>query len=61
MFHRSELAAYAEDHEFVKSLDETTGGFPLYLRFLIDDLKEAATKNQDVQAVVRNSPGGFKA
>ncbi|MGB7439771.1 MAG: toll/interleukin-1 receptor domain-containing protein [Coleofasciculaceae cyanobacterium] len=56
-----ELAAYAEDNEFVESLDETTDGFPLYLRFLIDDLRQAATKNQDVQAVVRNSPGGFKA
>jgi hypothetical protein len=56
-----ELAVYSEDNEFVTSLDKTTDGFPLYLRFLIDDLKQAATKNQDVQAVVRNSPGGFKA
>lgn len=31
------------------------------LLFAIDDLKQAATKKQDVQAVVRNSPGGFKA
>ncbi|NET08041.1 MAG: ATP-binding protein [Symploca sp. SIO2B6] len=36
----SELAAYSEDDEFVKSLDETTNGFPLYLRYLIDDLKQ---------------------
>ncbi|NEQ70461.1 MAG: hypothetical protein F6K21_34210, partial [Symploca sp. SIO2D2] len=57
----SELAAYSEDNEFVKRLDKTTGGFPLYLHFLIDDLKKAAKKSQDVQAVLRNSPGGFKA
>jgi hypothetical protein len=57
----SELDKYSQDDDFVKNLDETTGGFPLYLRYLIDDLKQAATKNQDVQAVVRNSPGGFKA
>src|SRR4028119_1902074 len=57
----SELAAYAQNEDFVKMLDETTGGFPLYLRFLIDDLRQAATKNQNVREVVRNSPGGFKA
>ena len=57
----SELATYAQDNDFVKKLDETTGGFPLYLRFLIEDLRQAAAKNQDVRAVVRNSPGGFKA
>jgi len=45
----SELAAYAQNEDFVKMLDETTGGFPLYLRFLIDDLKQAATKNQNVR------------
>jgi tetratricopeptide (TPR) repeat protein len=56
-----ELAAYSQDNEFVKSLDKTTGGFPLYLSYLIDDLRQAATKNQDVQAVLRNSPRGFKA
>jgi hypothetical protein len=41
-------------------LDETTGGFPLYLRFLIDDLREAA-KNENVREVVRNSPGGVQS
>ncbi|NEO32172.1 MAG: toll/interleukin-1 receptor domain-containing protein [Symploca sp. SIO3C6] len=56
----SELAIYAQDHEFVKSLDQTTDGFPLYLSYLIDDLKQAATNNQDVQALVRNCPVGFK-
>src|SRR5919199_1824773 len=56
----SELAAYAQNEDFVKMLDETTGGFPLYLRFLIDELRQAAIRNQDVQAVVRNSPRGFK-
>ena len=55
----SELAAYAQNEDFVKMLDETTGGFPLYLRFLIDDLREA--ENENVREVVRNSPGGFKA
>ncbi|MEQ8997733.1 MAG: ATP-binding protein [Coleofasciculus sp. B1-GNL1-01] len=57
----SELVTYSQNQDFVQRLDEITGGFPLYLRYLIDDLRQAAIKCQDVQGVLRNSPGGFKA
>ncbi|MEQ9621144.1 AAA family ATPase [Coleofasciculus chthonoplastes] len=57
----SELVRYSQNQDFVKRLDEITGGFPLYLRYLIDELRQAAIKRQDVQGVLRNSPGGFKA
>ncbi|MEQ9484478.1 MAG: ATP-binding protein [Coleofasciculus sp. F4-SAH-05] len=57
----SELVTYSQNQDFVKRLDEITGGFPLYLRYLIDELRQAAIKCQDVQGVLRNSPGGFKA
>jgi tetratricopeptide (TPR) repeat protein len=56
-----ELVTYSQNQDFVKRLDEITGGFPLYLRYLIDELRQAAIKRQDVQGVLRNSPGGFKA
>jgi len=56
----SELATYSQDEDFVTRLDETTDGFPLYLRYLLDDLRQAAIKRQDVQAVLKDSPGGFK-
>jgi len=55
----SELATYSQDEDFVTRLDETTDGFPLYLRYLLDDLRQAAIKRQDVQAVLKDSPGGF--
>ncbi|MFP4577546.1 MAG: AAA family ATPase, partial [Coleofasciculus sp.] len=57
----SELVTYSQNQDFVQRLDEITGGFPLYLRYLIDELRQAAKKGQDVQGVLRNSPGGFKA
>ncbi len=57
----SELATYSQDDDFVTRLHKTTDdGFPLYLRYLIDDLRQAAIKRQDVQAVLKDSPGGFK-
>jgi len=57
----SELVTYSQNQDFVQRLDEITEGFPLYLRYLIDELRQAAKKGQDVQGVLRNSPGGFKA
>lgn len=57
----SELATYSQDDDFVTRLHKTADyGFPLYLRYLIDDLRQAAIKRQDVQAVLKDSPGGFK-
>ncbi|MEG5041729.1 MULTISPECIES: AAA family ATPase [unclassified Microcoleus] len=56
----SELATYSQDEDFVTRLHKTTDGLPLYLRYLLDDLRQAAIKRQDVQAVLKDSPGGFK-
>ncbi len=56
-----ELAAFAEDEGFIAQVDETTEGFPLYLRFLIDEMIQAAKAGQDVQAVLTRSPRGFGA
>ena len=56
----SELATYSQDDDFVKKLDKTTGGFPLYLHYLIDELRQKARQGQDVQAVLRGSPKKFK-
>jgi ATP/maltotriose-dependent transcriptional regulator MalT len=53
------LAHYARDHSFIEKLDEVTTGFPLYLRYLLDDLNQAADKGNDVRALLPNSPMGF--
>lgn len=54
-----ELAEYGADEDFIKKLDETTRGFPLYLRFLIDDLLHAVKQGEDVQSVLAKIPQGF--
>lgn len=56
----SELATYSQDDYFVNRLDETTDGFPLYLRYLIEDLRKAVADHQDVYAVLKDCPTGFK-
>ncbi|MEQ8385742.1 MAG: AAA family ATPase [Coleofasciculus sp. A1-SPW-01] len=55
-----ELAIYAKDDQFVNRLDEITSGFPLYLRYLIDELRQVATQNQDVREVLAQTPTGFE-
>jgi len=56
-----ELAAFAEDTHFVTQLDEITQGFPLYLRYLTEELIQAQQKGEDVQVVLTRSPKGFSA
>jgi len=56
-----ELAAFAEDAYFVAQLDEITQGFPLYLRYLIEELIQAQQKGEDVHVVLTRSPKGFGA
>jgi hypothetical protein len=56
-----ELAAFAEDAYFVAQLDEITQGFPLYLRYLIEELIQAQQNGEDVQVVLTRSPKGFGA
>jgi len=56
-----ELASYSQDSDFVKKLDEITGGFPLYLGFLIEDLKrEAKQPAAKVREVLAQTPKGFE-
>ncbi|MEQ9670502.1 AAA family ATPase [Coleofasciculus sp. G2-EDA-02] len=56
----SELATYSQDDDFVNRLDEITDGFPLYLHHLIEELRQAATQNQDVREVLAQTPTGFE-
>lgn len=55
-----ELAAFAEDSYFVAQLDEITQGFPLYLRYLTDELSHAAKQGQNVYKVLTQTPKGFE-
>jgi hypothetical protein len=55
-----ELAAFAEDTQFVAQLDEITQGFPLYLSYLTDELSHAAKQGQDVREVLAQTPKGFE-
>jgi hypothetical protein len=57
---KGELAAFAEDTHFVAQLDEITQGFPLYLRYLTDELSHAAKQGQDVREVLAQTPKGFE-
>lgn len=55
-----ELAAFAEDIHFVAQLDEITQGFPLYLRYLTEELTRVAKQGQDVREVLAQTPKGFE-
>ena len=55
-----ELAAFAEDTQFVAQLDEITQGFPLYLSYLTDELSHAAKQQQDVREVLAQTPKGLE-
>lgn len=52
------LAAFAEDTDFVAELDEKTQGFPLYLRYLTEELSRV--QGQDVREVLAQTPKGFE-
>jgi tetratricopeptide (TPR) repeat protein len=56
-----ELRSFADDPSFVRDLHETTDGLPLYLRYLLDDLGQAARQGRDVRAVLEQTPKGFEA
>ncbi|MBD1866141.1 AAA family ATPase [Cyanobacteria bacterium FACHB-471] len=55
------LAPYAQNPDFIVKLDEVTLGFPLYLRYLLEDLKQAVAQGKDIQVFLTNSPTGFAA
>jgi hypothetical protein len=54
-----ELQAFADDRAFVRQLRETTDGLPLFLTFLLDDLRQAAKQGKDVRQSLVQTPKGF--
>jgi len=54
-----ELQAFADDRAFVRQLRETTDGLPLFLTFLLDDLRQAAKQGKDVRQSLAQTPKGF--
>ncbi|MBO1048119.1 MAG: ATP-binding protein [Dolichospermum sp. DEX182a] len=54
-----ELAILADDIQFVNKLDEITQGFPLYLKYLTDDLCYTAKQGKNVWEVLTRTPQGF--
>ena len=57
----AELAPLAEDENFVRKIEETTEGFPLYLSFLIEEIAQAAKAGGDIRALLEHSPQGFSS
>lgn len=55
-----ELKIFADDIKFVNKLDEITQGFPLYLKYLTDDLSYIAKQGKDVWEVLAQTPKGFE-
>jgi len=56
-----ELALFADDAAFVAQVDETTEGFPLYLRYLTEELAQAAKGGGDARVLLDQTPRGFGA
>ena len=54
-----ELISYAQDRDFVDELERTTSGFPLYLRFLMQELLKAQQEGSDVRSLLEQSPAEF--
>ncbi|MEY2911822.1 MAG: hypothetical protein RLZZ184_1131 [Cyanobacteriota bacterium] len=54
-----ELKIFADDIQFVNKLDEITQGFPLYLKYLTDDLSYIAKQGKNVWEVLTRTPQGF--
>jgi nucleoside phosphorylase/tetratricopeptide (TPR) repeat protein len=55
------VAKLAEDQILLAQVDEVTGGFPLYLRHLSDEMTRAAKAGEDPRLVLHRSPQGFGA
>lgn len=54
------LEEFAEDGEFVRALCQKSGGFPLFLYFLLEDLKQVAKKRGNVREALERTPKGFQ-
>ena len=54
-----ELAQFAENDDFVRMLREKTDGFPLFVRYLMDDLLQAVKEGKSPEQVLERTPKGF--
>ncbi|WP_322794763.1 hypothetical protein [Thermoflexus sp.] len=54
-----ELAQLAEKADFVRTLWEKTGGFPLFIRYLMEDLAQAVRHGRSPEQVLEQTPSGF--
>ncbi|WP_448593333.1 AAA family ATPase, partial [Thermoflexus hugenholtzii] len=55
------LAPLAENQALIRMLREKTEGFPLFLRYLLDDLAQAVREGKSPEEVLRKTPKGFSA
>jgi hypothetical protein len=53
------LAAQADDPLFVDRVDEVTAGYPMHLRYLMEDLVDAVREGRDASALLEAMPSGF--
>jgi hypothetical protein len=56
---KGELAQLAEKADFVRTLWEKTGGFPLFIRYLMEDLTQAVRHGRSPEQVLEQTPSGF--
>jgi tetratricopeptide (TPR) repeat protein len=54
-----ELAQLAEKADFVRTLWEKTDGFPLFIRYLMEDLTQAVRHGRSPEQVLEQTPSGF--
>ncbi|MBV9864209.1 MAG: ATP-binding protein [Abitibacteriaceae bacterium] len=55
-----ELIELAKDDQFIEKVERNTQGFPLYLRFLSEELINTAQSGQDVLEVLAKTPKEFR-
>lgn len=53
------LDRYFDDSNFVDKIYELTKGFPLYIRYLIEDLALASKNGEELEEVLEQTPKGF--
>jgi hypothetical protein len=55
----AKLQSFSTDAQFANTLYRKTGGFPLYLHFLIEEMARAADNPAEVRRIANTSPAGF--
>ncbi len=54
------LGQYFDDSDFIDKIYELTEGFPLYIRYLIEDLVLASQNSKELEEVLEQTPQGFE-